>query len=1027
MLVERRLSGRCWWLAFALLAAVAVGGEQGKPDGLRLTLRPLFLTAQAVEVEVQVGELPQPPTRIELALLPLRGERAVAQQTLPFPPEARSVVARLSTAGMEAGKYRLRAQVYAAPPAPVTGQGTRLASATQPLIIPPRPDWWGSKRGLEETVPPPWTPLKVARDEGQRARDRGTPSFRVECWGRTYRFAGSPFPTAITNQGKPLLAAPVELRAALYGQPFTFNWSSLECLHSSPAKAVLLGRGQYQEVELEVRTTVEFDGLLRFDLRLQPNTHYLTALFLRIPLRREWAEFVYHWPPGWPHIDGTFPLPLQGWHSPFRHYLWVGNSNGGLCWFTESQQPFVPSRVTGEGERVIEIEPAGETVLLRFNFVRQATLPTFREWTATFGLLPTPVKPWPKDYHRNHVGIDAVYGMERAEFAVSSTVSYPAEPNLNIAQGTLEMWLRLEFEPRQEDAFILRPVRPYLATELFLEWQHDLGDQQGSGLRLRVLERRRQELLHLRVPLDWRRGEWHHLALTWGEELCLYADGTLVAQKPFTGLLAGRPGWDRYGSLLLGGSAVTLAVDELHLSRTVRPEFDLTQPPSADENTLLLDHLEGEDESTPLPRTKPERGAGGRLSDLAQFGEGKFGRALWLMGRRYGRSTFECFRQFGLKAVNLPEWWTQAQGTTETKHEERLRRFVRQAHRQGLKVLLYFGFEMSDAAPEWPWLQYELTGREPQPRTRLSIRSLSDPQAYYAIDHGAQPYQDYLIEGLAHLIRKYDIDGVYLDGTHLAGGCRNEYHGHCWYDAQGRPQGISFIWAARRLMKRMYRVIKAAKPDGLIYAHTSAVVLAPSLSFADFFYNGEQLIPLVRRAREEGYKAPAEIVPLTTFRVLFDGRPWGVPSHFHRGGFTLTEALSLSLLHDVFPAPYVPNRAGLERTVAIWRVYEEFGADEAEWHPYWEEPPAVMVEPEAVKVSFHQRRKEGQLLLIVSNLSPQPVTATVRLHPRRLGLNPPFRFEDALTGESLSPAGNGTHLLLLVRPASFRLLWVRTT
>lgn len=991
-------------LPFFYFCAAVVSAVDANPK-LQLTIRPLLLTAQAIEVEAGIGELSERPVSVYFALVSPDGQ-TIATEKVSVPKEASSIITRFKTTRLKSGTYQVLAKA-------LRSDETVIAEMREAFEIPQMPKWWRSTRGIFEKVPKPWTPLKIQRIQNN--------AFVVECWGRKYRFDQSPMPSSILNQGKTMLAAPVRWRGELYGKEFEFQRWQTKCLNAKETEVVLVGESRFEDIDLQVRTTIEFDGLMRFDVRLNPNTHYITKLALEIPLRREWVKFVYHWPPGWPHIDGTFPLPKDGWQSPFYHYVWLGNESGGICWFTESEQPFVKGRVTGDEGRVIQVVPKKDTVVLRINFVQNATLPTFREWTVTFGLLPTPVKPWRKDYHRYLVGIDAGYGMEKEEFWVGSVLSYSALGNLNASQGTLEFWVQLGFEPTKDSAMLFA-VGLYSPNYITLHWLHQLRWNQGAGLSLRVEWDRREEPIYIQVPLNWKKDEWHHIALTWGKAIALYVDGNLVAQKPFEGLL-GRKVDLQSLSLSFGGSSSTFAIDELRISREVRASFNLSEPPDADESTLLLDRLEREDEVMVSRRTKPEVGTGGIVSDLAEFVAGRFGKCLRLTGKRYGISTFERFKQLGIKAVNLPEWWTQAQGTTETVHEERLKSFVSEAHKQGIKVLLYFGFEMGDAASEWKWLKYELAGREPQARVHLPIRSFGvQPQSYFGIDHGAQPYQDYLIEGIAHLIAKYDIDGVYLDGTHLAGGCANEYHGHGWFDEKGKERGISFIWSSRRLMKRMYQVIKSVKPDGIIYAHTSSVVLAPTISFADFFYNGEQLMELVPAARQQGYKPPAEIVPLTTFAVLFNGRPWGVPCHFHPGSLELNEALSISLLHDVFPAPYTPARELVEQIGKIRSVYEEFGADEAEWHPYFEKPALITAQPECVKVSFHRSRKDGKLLLVISNLSAKSVKAKVSLDLNRLKLSLPIKVFDALKKVQLQ--ATDASFLIDIRPASFRLVLV---
>ncbi len=55
----------------------------------------------------------------------------------------------------------------------------------------------------------------------------------------------------------------------------------------------------------------------------------------------------------------------------------------------------------------------------------------------------------------------------------------------------------------------------------------------------------------------------------------------------------------------------------------------------------------------------------------------------------------------GVRAVVVFEHWTDAEGHTRTVHQAALKKIIRACHQRGLNVLLYFGFLISDIAPEW--------------------------------------------------------------------------------------------------------------------------------------------------------------------------------------------------------------------------------------------------------------------------------------------------------------------------------------
>jgi hypothetical protein len=111
----------------------------------------------------------------------------------------------------------------------------------------------------------------------------------------------------------------------------------------------------------------------------------------------------------------------------------------------------------------------------------------------------------------------------------------------------------------------------------------------------------------------------------------------------------------------------------------------------------------------------------------------------------------------------------------------------------------------------------------------------------------------------------------------------------------------------------------------------------------------------------------------------------------------------------------------LDKLSAIWKAFDGFGTDKAQWLPYWEQQAAVPAAKGAY-CSAYVRPKLGALL-VVSNLGAQPADTVLKLDRAKLGLGPIARAADAITGEKLTIRPDGLH----VRLDSMKYLLVRLT
>lgn len=372
--------------------------------------------------------------------------------------------------------------------------------------------------------------------------------------------------------------------------------------------------------------------------------------------------------------------------------------------------------------------------------------------------------------------------------------------------------------------------------------------------------------------------------------------------------------------------------------------------------------------------------------------------------------------QKGVRAVVLFEHWADAEGHTRTPHGAALRKIVRACHRRGLKVLLYFGFLISDIAPEWrdfgkdcvilPKGGYPLYHYQPQPEQsawRVCLNS---------------PWQDFLADGVARVMDEFGVDGVYLDGTEYPFGCCNTEHG-CGTVRQDGSVAPSYpLFGVRSAMRRIYEAVRSRRPDGLVNVHNSTCMTTPTLGWATSYWDGEQFQG-IGKGVDVG-----RLLPLDAFRAEFMGRQWGVPAEFLLAGaaYTYEQAWAFTLLHDVPVRPQHPGR-DLNLMSRIWKVMDAFDRREAEWLPYWRNEEHVRCAPKGAYVSLYRHPKNG-VLAVVSNLGEAEADVRVALDARRLGLKASsLRVVDALRNRSiLTPVES---IRLRLKPLAWRLLWVR--
>ena len=322
-----------------------------------------------------------------------------------------------------------------------------------------------------------------------------------------------------------------------------------------------------------------------------------------------------------------------------------------------------------------------------------------------------------------------------------------------------------------------------------------------------------------------------------------------------------------------------------------------------------------------------------------------------------GEITFDRLKRLGVNTLYLHEKWNDLQNSPilTSKTAKRLRYITNECHKRDIKVIPYFGYEISSLSPYFNELipDVEVTN------TRIS-RWYRQPAQRDAKACQKSRWSEFFTEGIEKLINQYGFDGIYLDGTAYLWACTNTRHG-CGCEA---PNGTVYetypVFATRKTMKRLYEIV-CEERGGIINCHAGSAFNMPALSFATSLWDGEVF--------QSGFiKGEVNLLPDEYFKCLYTGRNLGLPiyllCYLNPPVWSFDMALAVALPFGILPKV---NDTGLplERISQIWKIYDEFGVDRAEFIPFYlEKERGIDVSDDRVKVSVY--KKEDGILAILA-------------------------------------------------------------
>ncbi|MHB8994912.1 MAG: glycoside hydrolase domain-containing protein [Armatimonadota bacterium] len=873
---------------------------------------------------------------------------------------------------------------------------------------PLRPAWLGTREGLTDKVPAPWTAMVF---DAKNAA--------VRCWGRAYVFDKGPLPAQVKTRNASVLARPISFTGKVDGQ--TLDWTSGGYTTYDVAKnqITLFGSARAGEqadfpLKMEGMARTDYDGMMRVDVTLTPTKAGAKCddLTLEIPLKTANARYLYHFPGRWGSVANSAFVPKEGWTNAFKPYVWLGDEDRGFSWFCESDENWFPLN----NPKALEVRPEGAVTYLRCHLIATETT-LDKPLKYTFGFQATPVKQPEKtvwDYRITHHG---GYGLEKQNAVTGGKITYPVTGNINREEGTFECWYRPAVDSEREKAFADRTYQGNReifsvnvsagmnGTNYGLYWNGTVQGLVGWARTDGIVT------MNPQTNFDWKGGEWRHLGMTWDKQFVrIYLDGKMICETPNKGFLAGDI---ENGKIVIGGDGSLASIDEVRILSVARPPVVPEKPYEADAQTLLLDDMDGYGGNGTAGTDGGKAGTAGEagVADAwLKFIPGKFGKAVTWEPER-GKKRLQELYDLGVRTICFHEHWVPYQSYPHVTEENRpkLRSLADGMKAQKLDLLLYMSRQFADNSPEW-----ELYNKEacieprPGPYTRMPAQ-----KAYLACWNG--PYRDFALHWLGKTMDEFGNAGWYLDGPEWPMPCSNRSHGCGYVTADGTVRPTWDIFATREFMQRLYVLTRQRNPQGQLNIHNSTVMTTPTLAFGTSTWGGEQI---------DAIKPPVktlEIFPMDSFRTEFMGRQWGIPAEFlvYEGSpYYSKDVLAYTLLHEVPIRPGAPD--ALDRTSALWKVHDEFPFSHGEMLGYWNNAQYIKVGPEGVYASIWRIPKRGALV-VVSNLSDADAQAQVALDLQKLASGK--KITDALTGEALANV-NGK-LTLPVASWRYRVLRVK--
>ena len=330
---------------------------------------------------------------------------------------------------------------------------------------------------------------------------------------------------------------------------------------------------------------------------------------------------------------------------------------------------------------------------------------------------------------------------------------------------------------------------------------------------------------------------------------------------------------------------------------------------------------------------------------------------------------FAFIKSLGYDTIFIHEAWNTIQNFPylDQETDEKFAKAVELAHEHELKIIPYFGYEISSLAPEF-FEYYKKHRTMPNGYKQDPTWWRLPPQRDYAVCYNSD-YTDILVEGIRQLVEKYQFDGIYLDGTIYPRSCANQEHGCGYIDRNGELKPTYPIRGVRNIMKQIYAIFEPR--GGLVNYHSSTLNFS-AMPYTHMGWTGESI-------QFDLIKAGASDFPVGFAKTEWTGRNFGVAMEMivypNPPVWTLEHATGLGLVHSIIPRIAVENADETYNKRAsyiaeIKNCFKNFPFEKSTLHAYWD-GGVVKCSNESVKCTYYEYVAidgSTQLLAFCSNL-----------------------------------------------------------
>jgi hypothetical protein len=355
----------------------------------------------------------------------------------------------------------------------------------------------------------------------------------------------------------------------------------------------------------------------------------------------------------------------------------------------------------------------------------------------------------------------------------SQTLSLPGSTSrelslirpLESGAGTLEFWIRPHWAQEDKRSHVFLTATWSGQDQSYLAVSRGWWEPEGAGALYVILSN--QDFAFCEsfagARLNWfKQSEWTQIAVTWSAGspglLRLFADGIKVCERK-TNIPAGR----RTGSSLLIGSDEA-ATDQRHRVA----DFDLRDleslPRAASETEIYARYMAQQPGSTDkwLRSLIPAESPAPVLSDLIVFDEDRH----WATSRLEAERTVSRLKRAGVSTY-VPCVWDGQAALMQSRFlpalpsvqanikagRDPLRYLIAAAHREGIRVVLWFDVTRRPVVTLWPQF------------------AAGAPSGAFDIQDAG--FRDFISKSISEAYLDYDADGLTLDYIRSMGECQS--------------------------------------------------------------------------------------------------------------------------------------------------------------------------------------------------------------------------------------------------------------